>query len=378
MSFIPSFYNIRVAGAPLPQPFLAALSGIEVETSLEEAAMFRLRFDMSQTPFGDWDLLQFDLFRPMVPVTIGVGLGRLVPETLINGYVREARVGSRSQPGASTLEVVGTDATAALMNTAESPMPYPNLQDSVIAAIVFARYGMIPMALPPTPSGRTVRDVTTSQRISDIRFLKELAERNGYECYVQPDPIAGQDVGHFHPPQSALPAQGVLSTNFGLATDLENFDVSYDMLQPTTATATQIDPDTRRSQPAAALASQEQPMGREPTLARIAPAPSVRPARTFAANSAELRALSQAIVDRSSRALRGSGEVDGLKYAKVLRPGLPVAVRGAGREYSGNYYVTRVSHSLSTDHYIQRFDAWRNAVGLTGTEAFVDPMAALG
>ncbi len=66
-----------------------------------------------------------------------------------------------------------------------------------------------------------------------------------------------------------------------------------------------------------------------------------------------------------------------IRYGKVLRAGRPVAIRGAGRQYSGNYYVTRVAHSLSTDHYTQRFEAWRNAVGLTGAEQFVDPLAAL-
>ncbi len=61
----------------------------------------------------------------------------------------------------------------------------------------------------------------------------------------------------------------------------------------------------------------------------------------------------------------------------MLRPGLPVAVRGAGRQYSGIYYVTQVTHTISRSGYTQRFSAWRNAVGLTGAELFVDPMAAI-
>ena len=379
MPLIPSFYVITVQRAPLPKPFLSALKDIEVECSLEEASAFRLRFELSQTVTGDWDVLELDIFRPLLPVSIRVGLGRFVPETLINGYVREARLSNRSQPGGSTLEVVGFDATATLMNHAETPMSHPNQPDSVIAAKIFGgTYGMIPMAFPATPAARTTLDVTTAQRISDIRFLKELAERNGYECYVQPDPLTGLDVGHFHPPQVAMPTQGVLSTNFGMATNLESFDVNYDMLEPTSVLGMALDPDTRAPVPATAMAALERPMGREPALLRILPSPLLRPARAHVANPAEQLAHSQSLVDRSSRCLRGTGEVDGIKYGKVLRPGLPVAVRGAGREHSGNYYVTRVTHSVSTDHYTQSFDVWRNAVGLTGAELFVDPMAALG
>jgi hypothetical protein len=83
------------------------------------------------------------------------------------------------------------------------------------------------------------------------------------------------------------------------------------------------------------------------------------------------------VASRSSRALKGTGEVDGLRFGRVLRPGLPVAVRGAGREYSGVYYVTDVSHQLSTSGYTQSFEGWRNALGLNGTELFIDPLAAV-
>ena len=46
------------------------LKQIEVETSIDRASIFRLTFELSQSPIGDWDLLQFDIFRPLVPVTI--------------------------------------------------------------------------------------------------------------------------------------------------------------------------------------------------------------------------------------------------------------------------------------------------------------------
>ncbi len=377
MGLIPSLFTVKVAMAPLPMPYLNALKGIEVETSLEQASVFRLHFELSQTALGDWDLLQFDIFRPLVPVSVSVMLGKFLPETLINGYVREAHLDNRTQPGASTLEVVGFDATATLMNHLEMPMPHPNQPDSVIAMTIFGRYGILPMAFPPTPPGRTVMDVTTTQRVTDIRLLHEMAQRNAYECFVQPDPLIGTDLGHFHPPQLFLPPQGVLSTNFGLATNLDNFNVRNDMLQPTSALALWLDPAMKVPIPAPGVVALEPPLGLEPSLLRILPPPLVRPAATFSANYSEVLTSSQSIANRSSRCIRGSGQVDGLKYGKVLRPGLPVAVRGAGREHSGNYYVTRVAHSLSTDHYTQRFDAWRNAVGLTGAEIFIDPMAAL-
>ena len=50
--------------------------------------------------------------------------------------------------------------------------------------------------------------------------------------------------------------------------------------------------------------------------------------------------------------------------------------RGAGRQHSGLYYVESVTHRISRDEYKQSVGLWRNAVGLTGAEVFVDPFAA--
>lgn len=375
MSFLPTFYTIQVMGAPLPEAFLSALQKIEIETSTERAAVFRLSFALSRTALGDWDVLQFDIFQPLVPVKIGVFLGSR-PETIVNGFVNEARLDNRTEPGKSTLEVVGMDATATVMNLQELSLPWPNMADSTIAAVIFAKYGMVPSTWP-TAASRTNLDVTTAQRGTDIRFLRQMARRNAFECYVQPDPILGTDVGHFHPPQLLLPHQAVLSTDFGLATNMETFHVTYGMLEPTSALTQAFDPRTRVPVPGIGAAALEPPLGLVPALARILMRPVVRPAGTDAANAAEAMALAQSVANRSSRCIQGSGEVDGLKLGRVVRPGLPVAVRGAGREHSGLYYVTQVSHSLAQDRYTQRIQAWRNALGLTGAELFLDPLAAV-
>ena len=376
MPFLPSFFTVLVGFAPLPAPFIEALEQIQVETAISQASIFRLRFELSKTITGDWDVLEFNIFRPLVPITIQVNLGLGLSETIINGYVHSSDLGNRNEPGQSSFEVVGMDATSTIMNLLETPTPWPNLPDSAIAAAIFGKYGILPTVLP-TPATRTINDTTTIQRTTDIRFLKQMARRHSFECFVQPDPFLGRDIGYFGPPRTTVPHQGVLSVNLGLVTNLGNFQVRYAMLQPTSVLALAVDSTTKAPTPGIAVAALEPPLGREPALQRIVPPPVARPSGTDAANAAELMAVAQSAVNRSSRCIQGSGDVDGLKYQRVLRPGLPVLVRGAGREHSGAYYVTQVSHSISRDSYIQRFSAWRNAVGLTGAEVFIDLFAAV-
>ncbi|HWT13946.1 MAG TPA: hypothetical protein VN231_14425 [Allosphingosinicella sp.] len=376
MAFLPSFFTVQVAFAPLPAPFVHALREIEVETAVGQASALRLHFDLSRNSWGDLDVLAFDIFRPLTPLTVRLSMGLGLPQALINAYVRDSRVEPSNTPGESRLEVVALDALGSTMTHNQKPASWPNCPDSVVAAAIFAKYGIVPTVMP-TPPSRTMLDTTTLQQDYDAAYLFQLAGRHGYELYIQPDPVVGRDLGHFHRPLTFLPAQGVLSIDFGKQTNLNSFHVSNDMLAPTSVVAATTDPRTRVPMPAIGLASTEPPMGREPALARIMPPPIERPAATDAANPTEMMAQAQARATESSRAIAATGEVDGLKFSRPLRCGLPVLVRGAGTQHSGSYYVRSVTHRITTDGYTQSFAAWRNAVGLTGAELFFDPLAAV-
>ncbi|EAQ36162.1 hypothetical protein NB311A_01619 [Nitrobacter sp. Nb-311A] len=376
MALLPAFFTVQVAMAPMPVVFFQALREIEVETSVGKSSMFRLHFDLSRNFFGDFDALAFDIFRPLVPITIRISSGLGMPQALINGYVKDAQLSAANQPGASRLEVVGMDALGTIMAHIQQPFPWPNSPDSVAAAAIFSKYAILPSVVP-TPPFRTVLDTISNQRDYDATYLFQLARRNSYELYIQPDPVVGLDMGHFHPPLTAVPPQGVLSIDFGTQTNLTSFSTSNDMLRPTSITGTTVDPRTRAPIPSMAPAATELPMGLEPALGRILPPPIMRPCATDAASPAEAQAQALAKANESSRAITAHGEIDGLKYARVLLAGLPVLVRGAGRQNSGLYYVQSVTHRISRDGYSQSFSAWRNAVGLTGAEVFVDPLAAV-
>ncbi|MBK1869691.1 hypothetical protein [Taklimakanibacter albus] len=376
MGLLPSWFSVQVAFAPMPMPFFQALRAIDIETSIGQASIFRLHFELSRNSFGDFDALAIDIFRPMMPVKISIAAGLPIPQVLINGYIKDARLSAGDAPGTSRLEVVGMDALGTRMASNQEPFPWPNLSESEIAATIFGKYAILPLidALPPT---RTIMDTTTTQRIYDAAFLFELAYANNLDLFIQPDPITGRDVGHLHRPYTFVPHQGVLSIDFGIQSNLTQFTVANDMLSPTGVMGLMVDPVTRAPRPSFGLMSSELPMGMEPSLFRILPPPVEQQFGDGAANPTEAQLRAMARASATSRAIMAQGEVDGIKLARPLRVGLPVLVRGAGRQNSGLYYVDQVSHHISRDDYRQSFTAWRNAVGLTGAEVFVDPLAAV-
>src|SRR6266545_5919856 len=123
---------LTLALAPAPSEVVEAIQSIEVESSIDEASVFRLRIGISPAFPGDWTVLREDLFRPLLPVGVRVLAGIGVPESIINGYVAEQSVVYADEPGESVLEVTGMEATM-LMNLQEKVMPWPNLPDAAIA-----------------------------------------------------------------------------------------------------------------------------------------------------------------------------------------------------------------------------------------------------
>ena len=105
---------------------------------------------------------------------------------------------------------------------------------------------------------------TTIQRGSDIQFLKQLAKRNGYECFVELDPAGGAVNGHFHPPRVEETSQGVLSVNLGEATNVNAFSARFDMLKPVAAQVTGLDIDDQSDQAAQIDSAALKDLGKKP------------------------------------------------------------------------------------------------------------------
>jgi len=361
-------YTLTIAMAPMPPPLLEAVQEIEVECSLDEASVLRIRFGVTKTLIGDWSILDLDPFRPFVPIGVRVQRGLGPPEAIVNGYITEHNVTYSEEAGGSTLEVTGMDATL-LMNLQEMVKPWPNMPDSAVAAAIFGMHAIIPRVDPTAPV-LIEPEGTTIQRGTDIRFLRRLARRNGFDCYVQPEPLSGLDVGYFKARSLFGLPQAVLSVGFGADTNVHDFRVRYELAKPTAALAVGLDVPTKSPQPALAPVALEFPQGLEGTLLREIPPSLVRPADTGLPRTGDLQKSIQAAVDRSARAVVAEGTV-GLDVP-VLRPGGLVNIRGAGRLYNGSYYVTRVRHTISQGHYEQRFEAERNAVTETGAELYVE------
>lgn len=364
-------HELTIAGNPASPTLLGVIQQIEMEDHSEMADMLRLKVACSVKESGaGWTILDDGLFERLTHLKLAVTLGSGPKIPLIDAYVIEHSIEFSNNPTGSLLSVVAMDPTV-LMHLEERVKAWPNMAHSDIASAIFSgsAYGFTPVvqATRYTPHED---DHTQIQRGTDIAFLNQLANANGYECFIDLNEQTGEVEGHFHPPQTDETPQVTLSVNMGAATNVNWFRAHYDMLKPTTAVATVVDYEQKSNEPGQALSSSLTALGSTESNTQDRPR-KVLLSGLGMGKSAEVQRYAQSVVDRSAWAITAEGEVNTAAFGAVLHAKQPVMVRGVGQEYSGRYYVYKVVHLITSDGtYIQRFTLRRNALGLTGREQF--------
>jgi phage protein D len=200
-----------------------------------------------------------------------------------------------------------------------------------------------------------------------MQFLKRLALRNGFECYVE------GGTGFFRRPQLNADPQPVLAVHFGSETNVNRFSLEVNALAPTNVTMFQMDRTNKEELGETAEESQQKALGAI-RAADVLP-PGIAAGRVYVNMSAaigtkEMNTLCQALFHEAEWFVTAEGEIDGKRYNQVLKPHAPVTIKGVGATYSGVYYVTHVTHSFTPKGYTQFFRVKRNALMPTGTEDF--------
>jgi hypothetical protein len=355
--------QIAIAGTEAADIYPDLLS-LEVELDEELAGMFRLTVALQLHADGSWSYLDDDRLVPWQRVVITAGLASDT-EQLLSGYITHLRPCFTDGLDQCQLEIWGMDASV-LMDRDDVLRDWPNKKDSDIAQEVFQSYRLTPQV---TDTG-VIHDEAVStiiQRETDIRFLRRLALRNGYECFVD------GATGYFQPPAVDGSPQPVLAVQFGDQTTVTRFALEVNALAPSNVTMFQVDRLNKQVLDASADSLALRQLGAKPISSFLAG--DMTPGQVYLGQAVttglpEMTALCQELYDRSNWFVTGEGEVDANGYGNVLKPRGIVLIKGVGETHSGMYYISHVTHSFTADGYTQRFTVKRNALAPTGSENF--------
>ncbi len=348
------------------------LISFEVELDDALAAMFRLKITLTQDTEGLWNYLDDERFQLWKALVISAGFEDDIEE-LMTGYITHLKPHFAPERTECFLEVWGMDGSV-LMDREEKLKDWPDKKDSDIAAEIFSLYGFS----AETEDSAVIHDEAVStimQRETDIQFLKRLALRNGYDCYVE------GTTGYFRPPQIDETPQALLAVHFGDETNVSSFSIEVNALTPTHVSMYQIDRSSKEILEAVVESSLQTPLGRSNGTAFLGP--GMTPGKAVIAMNAatgtpEMTALCQGLFHEGEWFVTGEGVIIANEYGHILKPRSTVTIKGLGETHSGIYFVCRVTHIFSGEGYTQTFKVKRNGLQPTGAEDFSGEAGGLG
>jgi phage protein D len=272
--------------------------------------------------------------------------------------------------GPSTLGVTGVDAMIKLRDrkpVGSDVKKFVNQADWQIAQQIAARNKMDVKVTQDGP----VHDLVVQKNQDDAQFLMERAKRIDFDCYIRVDPDSGRDTLYFLRPTDGRDGRPQRTYVFEWGKSLISFNPELKISrQVGSVTVRGWNPRTKsvitytataQDLPGAGAASGGD-SGPEVVAKRLAdkqeivvdqPVDSLQEARDLALSLLRERAYGY---------LTGSGQVIGLAD---LRPGDNVELLGLGKRFSGEFYVTKVEHSIGGSGYTTHFDVRRTRDGGT-------------
>jgi hypothetical protein len=359
--------------APFPAaaPIADSLERVEAIYGDDGASGFQIVFRADRRGLSgavDYPLLKSPQLRLFNRVIALVAFKSPVPMVVVDGIITHIQLSSDKR--GDYISVTGEDLSV-LMDRDEVIAEHPGQSDVVIANKIIASYasrGLIPQVIPPpsleipSPTERT-----PAQRGTDLRYLKEMAQRHGHCFYVKPGKAPGTNIAYWGPPERVGMPQPALSVNMGTYSNVESIHFSNNGLKPVLAAGASVqDRRTNVALPLATFTAKNPALlAREPSILTNFANLGARLARDVnGLTYAEALARAQAMTDMSAASVvTAEGDLNAMEYGHVLTaPGI-VGVRGVGDAHDGLYYVKEASHIISKGIYKQKFRLAREGVG---------------
>lgn len=349
-------YMIYLNNTPADEQQTALFSEIKVDQSIGMVTEAELTVDIGLDGSGYWSNMEDEFLQPFERIRIEVKIrdGDYTP--LIDGPVVAQRFDLSASPNNSRMVLVVHD-DSVLMNMDETVEAFEDTAPDQIAQQLFAQFGLTPDTdTVSVPSGGLSRFLV--QRGTAMQFLRQLAKRHGMFVYVEPGDAPGVSKGCFKKPQLANGDYPQLLL-IGAQRNINQFSAQFDALKPVTAQVGNVDINNQQTLSSEADASDNSVLGDEAAHDVVTPG-RVLLSRTRETET-DLDAAALAAVDHSSWAYSASGEVRADNYSGVLKPYTVISVSGVGGYLSGDWLISRVTHTLNASSYKQMFSLRRNA-----------------
>jgi hypothetical protein len=350
--------------APAPQIVVDSLMSVQVTIASDQRSGFQLVFSLSRESTVLRVMHPAGYFDPNVRVIVVATING-VPTVLIDGLIIRQEFSPSNDLGKSMLTVTGEDVSLAMSLIELKGIPFPIPENLRVTAILakYLIYGLEPLVIPPPlPDQNAPTEQMPFQQGTDLDYINYLAKKVGYVFYIVPGPLPGANLAYWGPEIRVGVPQPALNINMDSLTNVESLSFSLDGSSREQLAVAIQEPITKLTIPI--------PI---PDITPLAPPLALRQAPAlkykFLDGGAKLNPLKAAAralgaVSKSADAVTGTGQLDIMRYGRVLQARQLVGVRGAGLAYDGLYYVKSVTHNLNcrTGEFKQNFQLARNGL----------------
>ncbi|MFC6671259.1 phage late control D family protein [Marinobacterium aestuariivivens] len=348
----PAECRVLIDGAEIDDLY-PALALVEVDADRGNWTTAKLEFDTRRIEDGNWTVADDERIKPWRRIDIRAVFGDQ-EQYLMGGYVRQVKLECPEDQGAAKLSVECQDASLLMDRTHINQVwaeDDATTDDARIADIIARRSDQdIRYEGPVFP----IQNL--NQNATDLRFLKQRADANGNEMIFLEDSL------YIGPMRLDLEPQPAMLVYAGTDTNCISFSVDDDGHQPDQvqyqlAAETGTEPEVETVEPDSPL------LGTRPATSDAPGDFTWQVPRAGRVSDQQARVSAQAAANRAAMRIKGSGELDGSRYANVLRIGEPVLVDGAGERYGGRWYVDACTHRFDSNGYRVSFKLLRNGYG---------------
>ena len=345
------------------------LTEVTVETSRQNPGVATLNFETRRDEQGKWSVQDAGVFAPWEPILIEAAFGDS-SEEIMRGYIREIKSDYPEDAGATTVTVECQDDSLALDREhvrREWGAEAPTSDAEILREILVAKHAMT----VHSDSGDGLTGLVFNQDSTDIRFLRDRAEANGYELIFREGEV------YFGPPRLDGTPQETILAYAGRDTHCYRVSIQDDGHKPDKV-AFEIAATEGRGTTQRVVEPDWPLLGLEPAGSSSSGLQDFTwlMSRQGGRNEEEMAARAQRKANEQAMKVRAEGELDGSLYGHVLRVGEPVPLDGVGERYGGTFYVDSVNHRFNMEGYRQAFTLLRNAYG-DDLEGSTNPLAAV-
>ncbi|MBC6474391.1 MAG: hypothetical protein GDA48_17540 [Hormoscilla sp. GM102CHS1] len=357
----------KTVPVPASRLLLESLASVEVTNSDTGRSGFQMSFNANRNGMSDLDyplLSDLKQFNRVILVVIFNG----IPHVLSDGIITNQQLQPSTEPGVSSTIVVTGEDVSVMMDLEEKILQHPSQnQTTIVSKIIgtYAQYGIIPKVIPPVGDKPPLpTEYIPTQRGTDLEYILEMAQKNGYMFYISPGPAPGTNTGYWGPQEKLGVPQPALSVNMGWHSNVDSINFQYDALAATEASGELQDHKNNKSQEVKSSKSKHPPLATSSGLKQAYVRKRLLSAQGF--DQSQAKAKAQSITDMSlDKVVTVKGELDSKNYGSLLRARGLVGLRGVGLSYDGLYYVKSVTHKLERGKYKQSFTLTREGLGAT-------------